>query len=208
MRKPPREPLFAPEPLDSILARAGESRFSRVRPPVPAHLWREAVGARIAEHARPVWLQGGTLVLRVASSVWAHELSFLAEELCARLRQCGIEARSLRFRVGSLPAPERPAELRVARRVPTAAPIPPEVARALGDVGDEPLRAAIARAASANLAWQSSVQVAPAEEVSEAMRAARAPRAAEGETSPPGRASPVARAGAPYRPAAGRDRSR
>jgi hypothetical protein len=208
MRKHSREPLFAPEPLDSILARAGESRFARVRPPVPTNLWREAVGARIAEHARPVWLQGGTLVLRVASSVWAHELSFLAEDVCVRLRRCGIQAHALRFRVGPLPELARPTELRVARRVPTAAAIPPEVAGALSRVDDEPLRAAIARAASSNLAWQSTVQVAPAEEVSEAMRAARAPRFVEEETSPLGRAWPAARANAPHRRATERDRSR
>ena len=163
MRKRPRPPLFAPEALDSILARAGESRFARVRPPVPSEVWREAVGARIAEHARPVWLQGGTLVLRVASSVWAHELSFLAEELLARLRRLGVEARALRFRVGPMPAPPYPTERRIARRVPTGTAIPPEVALALARVDDGSLRAAIARAAAANLAWQAAVQTPPDE---------------------------------------------
>jgi hypothetical protein len=197
-----------PEALDSILARAGESRFARVRPPVSSALWREAVGARIAEHARPVWLQGGTLVLRVASSVWAHELSFLAEEVLARLRRLGVDARALRFRVGPLPAPAQPAERRIARRVPGGTAIPPEVARVLDRVDDEPLRAAIARAASTNLAWQSLVQTPPEEEVSEAKRAARAPRFAEEETSRPDPAWRVARAGSPRTRAGGRDRSR
>jgi hypothetical protein len=197
-----------PEALDAILARAGESRFARVRPPVPSNLWREAVGARIAEHARPVWLQGGTLVLRVASSVWAHELSFLAEEVLARLRRLGVDARTIRFRVGSVPAPAHAPERRIARRVPTGTAIPPELSRVLERVDDPPLRVAIARAASANLAWQSAVQTPPDEDVSEAKRAARAPRFAEEETSRPGQASPGGRAGSPRTRAAGRDRSR
>src|SRR5258708_7674148 len=115
MRRRSRETLAAPEPLDTILSRAGESRFARVRPPVSAKVWRDAVGARIADRARPVWLYGGTLVLRVPSSVWAHELSLLADEVCDRLRRHGVHVRALRFRVGPLPALERPPERRLAR---------------------------------------------------------------------------------------------
>ena len=197
-----------PEPLEAILSRAGENRFARVRPPVPAKVWRDAVGPRIAERACPVWLHAGMLVLRVPSSVWAHELSLLAEEVCARLRQCGIDARTLRFRVGPLPALERPPERRVARSVPTERSIPPELARVLGAVDDEGLRAAIGRAAAANLAWQSSVRTAPEGDVTEARRGARAPRCAEEGTSPRDRASPVAPEGAPRSRAGGADRSR
>ncbi len=208
MRKGSRQPLARPEPIDAILSRAGESRFARVRPAVPEHLWRQAVGARIAEHARPVGLNAGALVLRVANSVWAHELSFLAEEVLARLRALGVDARTLRFRVGPVPAIDRPPERRVARCVPTGAVVPPELARALVAVGDDALRGAIERAAVSNLAWQSLVRKAPEGGVSEAQRAVRAPLFAEAETSPPGRASPVARGAARHRRAGPRDRSR
>ena len=193
-----RPSMASPEPLGAILSRSGENRFARVRPPVSAQVWRDAVGPRIADRARPVWLHDGLLVLRVPSSVWAHELSLLAEEVCGRLRQRGVDARTLRFRVGPLPPIERPVERRVARTVPTERVIPPEVARALLAVEDEGLRAAIGRAAAANLAWQSLVRAAPEGNVTEARRGARAPRSSEKETSPPDRGTPAAREGAPH----------
>jgi hypothetical protein len=207
MRNRSRQRLAGLEPLEAILSRAGENRFARINPPVPTKLWREAVGPRIAERARPVWLHAGMLVLRVTSSVWAHELSLLAEEICGRLRQFGIDAKTLRFRVGPLPALERPPERRVARSVPTERTIPPELARALSRIDDEGLRSAIGRAAAANLAWQSVVRAAP-EDVTEARRAARAPRSAEEGTSPPDRASPVVREGGPRTRAGEAGRSR
>jgi hypothetical protein len=208
MRRQSRQPLAAPESLDAILSRAGESRFARVRPPVPAAVWRDAVGARIAERARPVWLERGTLVLRVPSSVWAHELSLLAHVVCARLGERGFDVRTLRFRVGPVPPLERPPERRVARSVPTERNIPTELMPALRHVDDDRLRDAITRAAATNLAWQSVARAAPLEGVSEARRAARGPRCAEEETSPPDRQSPGPRANGPRRPADARGRSR
>jgi hypothetical protein len=208
MRRPSRQPLRAPESLDAILSRAGESRFARVRPPLPANVWRDAVGARIAERARPVWLHAGTLVLRVPSSVWAHELSLLAHVVCARLNDRGFDVRTLRFRVGPLPPLERPPERRVARSVPTERVIPAELTPALDRVDDDRLRDAIARAAATNLAWQSVARSAPKEEISEARRAVRGPRSAEEGTSQQDRVSPAARANGPRRPAGERGRSR
>jgi hypothetical protein len=208
MKRRTRQRLVAPESMDAILDRAGESRFARARSPIPVKVWRDAVGARIADRARPVSLWNGVLLLRVPTSVWAHELSLLAGEVCERLRERGIEARELRFRVGALEAVERPPERRVARAVPTSFTVPAEVARALDVVGDDGLRASIERAAAANLAWQSVTRPAPPQEVSEARRAARAPRGAATETAPPGRATPASRAGAPRTRGDGRDRSR
>ena len=208
MKRRSRARLDAPEPMEAILDRAGESRFARVRSPIALNVWREAVGARIADRARPVSLWNGVLLLRVPTSVWAHELSLLTGDVCARLRERGVEARELRFRVGALEAVERPPERRVARAVPTSFAIPAELAHALDDLGDDGLRASIERAAAANLAWQSVTRPAPAQEVSEARRAARAPRGAATETVRPGRATPASRAGAPRTRGGGRDRSR
>lgn len=208
MRRRTREPLAAPEPLEAILDRAGESRFARARPPFADRVWRDAVGPRIAERVRPLSLADGVLVLRVPSSVWAHELSLLSADICARLRELDVEARELRFRVGALPPVDRPPERRIARTVPGARAVPPELARTLADVADEDLRALLARAASANLAWQTVARPAPPQPVSEARRAARAPRSAAGETSPPAPATPASRAAARRTPSGGRDRSR
>ena len=209
-----RAALRAPESLEAILDRAGENRFARVRPPIAAKVWREAVGARIAERARPVSLFGGVLVLRVPTSVWAHELSLLGEELCARVRQHGIDVRQLRFQVGSVPAVDRPPERRLSRPVPcreVPAEPPHEVAVALAAMRDAGLREVIARAAASNLAWQEITRAAHAPEetiVSEARRAARAPRFAEGESAPPGPGSAAFGAEAPGTPSDGRGRFR
>ena len=66
MARRPRSTVSAPEPLRAILERAGENRFARAREAIPAALWREAVGARIAERALPLSLEDGTLVECVA----------------------------------------------------------------------------------------------------------------------------------------------
>ncbi len=202
-----RRALAAPEPVGAILDRAGESRFARARPPIDEAVWREAVGPRIAERAHPVSLAGGVLLLRVASSVWAHEISLLSGEVCARLAARGIQARELRFRVGSVPEVDRPAERRVSRSVPTPAALPGELASALRGLDDESLREAIGRAAAANLAWQAFAGPAPQQEISEARRAARAPRSAAGESAPSDRTSPAARARRPGTSGGGRGRS-
>jgi len=203
-----RKPLRQPEALEAILSRAGESRFARTRAPIPPSTWRQAVGPRIAERATPVCIQSGVLVLRVPSSVWAHELSLLSEELCARLLQHGVTVSGLRFRVGVVPAVERPPERRGSRAIPSPGPIPRVVAAALDEVADEPLREAIASAAAANLAWQASVAPVDASPISEAMRGARAPRFAGEGSALPDPGSPGAPADAPRTRGGGPDRSR
>jgi hypothetical protein len=194
--RPRRPPLRSPEALDRILDRAGESRFARVRPPIPSALWREAVGARIADRVRPISLWSGVLVLRVPTSVWAHELSFLAEDVCGRLRERGIEARQLRFFVGAVEPVERPPERRVSRTVPTTCEIPHEVGKALAGVEDPVLRAVIAHAAASNLAWQSVARPAPPP-TTEVTPSVRALRSAGAETARPARSSAVSRGEAP-----------
>jgi hypothetical protein len=195
-----RDKLAEPEVLEGILERAGEARFSRVRPPFEATLWRDAVGARIADRAQPLALRDGVLVLRVTNSVWAHELSLLAESVCLRLRERGVEARTLRFRVGEPALAERRPEPRLSKTVPTVKALPSELARVLRDVDDTDLRGSIARAAAANLAWQTIAGAAPEQPftpISEARRGARAPRSAESGNAPPDRTPPASHAGAP-----------
>jgi Dna[CI] antecedent, DciA len=208
MARRSRTPVSAPEPLRRILERAGENRFARAREAIPAALWRDAVGARIAERAFPLALEDGTLLLRVPTSVWANELSLLADEVCSRLRDRGVAARELRFRVGAVPAVERPPERRIARAVPVIRQIPDEVARELAAVTDPVLRQAIESAAAANLAWQSMTRPAPQATLTEAQRAVRAPRSAGAESAPPARTSPASPGAPPGRPEGGRRRSR
>jgi hypothetical protein len=187
--------MRAPERLEAILERAGEARFAPDREPIAASLWRDAVGARIADRARPVSLHDGVLTLLVASSVWAHELSLLTDDVRGRLLERGITVRELRFRVGQLPGAERASQPRTFRTVPARQKAPHELVAILASVPDAELRADIERAATANLAWQSAAQSTPgpAEPISEARRAARAPRSSEAESAPPAPASPPSR---------------
>jgi hypothetical protein len=211
MSHPPRSPMRAPERLEAILERAGEARFAPDREPIARSTWREAVGGRIAERARPVSLQDGVLTLLVPTSVWAHELSLLTDDVRARLAERGVAVRELRFRVGQLPAADRAAQPRAFRTVPARGHTPHELVAVLAAVPDGELRAAIEQAATANLAWQSATRPAsrgPDEPVSEARRAARAPRSAGAESAPPAPASPPSREDPRGTRGGGRDRSR
>jgi hypothetical protein len=208
MARRTRHPSSAPESLRAILDRAGENRHARTREAVPAALWRDAVGARIAERALPISLEDGTLLLRVPTSVWASELSLLASEVCARLKERGVVVRELRFRVGAVPPVERPPERRIARAVPVIREVPAELARVLATVTDADLRNVIESAAAANLAWQTVTRPAPQAPLSEAQRAARAPRSAGSESAPPVRTSPASPGAPRGTPEGGRHRSR
>jgi hypothetical protein len=207
MKRFPRGTLPMPEALGHILDRAGESRFARARSPIAGNVWREAVGARIAEKAVPVSLSGGTLLLRVSTSVWAHELSLLADELCARLRDRGVEVRQLRFHVGPLPQAERPTERRASRSVPNRPELPPELHSAIGRLSDPTLRASLALAAASNLAWQEANQAEPPQPPNAGLRAVRAPRSAEAESAPQDPRTPVSGGGLPDTREDERDRS-
>lgn len=182
MRK--RKRLLVPEPLEGVIERSGEDRFAPSRPPIPARVWRDAVGARIADRSQPVFLDRGVLLVRAATSVWANELSLLSDPILLRLRERGFVVQELRFRVGPLEPPARPPERRVSRAVPPPAALPAELTSNLRAVGDPELREVIALAARANLAWQDYVAEPPARdggaraEVSAAPPAAPTPRAA------------------------------
>ena len=149
-----RRNLKEPEGIETLIGRAGENRFAKRRVVIPVADWRAAVGPRIADRARPVSLERGVLVVMVATSVWASELSMLAGELVARLLARGVAVTSLRFRVGSMDPVDRPPERRTTRRIPPPAPLPEGLKEDVLAIADDELRAIISAAASANLAWQ------------------------------------------------------
>ncbi|MDY7227921.1 DUF721 domain-containing protein [Hyalangium rubrum] len=85
--------------MPRVLARlAEESGKGHALAPV----WAAAVGAQIAKHSSPYTLQGGTLVVTVASAEWARTLSLeqasLVERLNARLGAGTVK--TLSFRLG------------------------------------------------------------------------------------------------------------
>jgi len=117
--------------------------------------WSRSVPPRILEHARPVKLSRGVLLVHVSSSVWANELHYLSDDLLVRLREHAPTTRidKIRFQVGALPdIPPRPPPAPPAPEPVRLASLPEELGRALSRVEDDELRKAITEAAATSLA--------------------------------------------------------
>jgi hypothetical protein len=194
-----RRRLDRPEPLDQVLERAGENRFAKRQLPIPLAAWRAAVGPRIADRTRPVALERDVLIVKVATSVWANELSMLAPELIAKLASHGFVVKSLKFRVGPLDVMEGIPQRKTYRQVPPPAALEPELERSLADVPDDDLRGMIEKAARANLAWQG---------FSATPRGAPGPRGAGKESAPPVRSEEGSGGASLRKPGGGSDRRR
>jgi hypothetical protein len=198
-----RGKLFMPERIEVTIDGANGACPSWAKPPVPESIWREAVGVRIADRARAVELDRDILVVRVATNVWASELSLLSEQILARLRDRGIVVRGLRFRVGPVERKGGTPDRRHAEATPRTTALPKDLERAIATVDDEALRGLIENAARANLAWQENVDPElPPGGVTEAPRAARAPRSAGTGTDRPDRTSGAEREASPRTPGA------
>ena len=62
--------------------------------------WTDAVGEVVAEHARPVKLDGDRLLVEVDEPGWATQLRFLEADVIARLRSvAGLEVARFDIRV-------------------------------------------------------------------------------------------------------------
>ncbi|MBW1874059.1 MAG: DUF721 domain-containing protein [Deltaproteobacteria bacterium] len=117
--------------------------------------WSRSVPPRILEHARPVRLSRGVLIVHVSSSVWANELHYLTDDLLTRLREDAPTApiEKIRFQVGPLPdIPKRARETPPPPEPVRLASLPEELGRALSRVEDDDLRKAITEAATTSLA--------------------------------------------------------
>lgn len=160
----------------------GSSELARKRGQLDGEQWRRIVGERVAERTRPASIQEGTLLVYVASAVWAQELTLLSPAILERLAKAGVPARVLRFRVGDIG--EREARTNAAPIPPPAAPpkavLPGDLRERLALIGDPALRAAIAEAAAYSLGRPAS----------ETPRERRAPRSGASETVPKDRAAP------------------
>jgi hypothetical protein len=183
-----RPKLRMPEPIDVTIDHARGPSAPWAKAAIRERTWREAVGGRIADRARPVELIRGTLRVRVATSVWASELSLLSEQIVARLRERDIPVTDLRFHVGPIERYGGPSEPKHRRAVPSSVALPRDLEAALLALEDDELREGIAGAARANLAWQDNRAKVP----NEAPRGAQAPRDAGRGTDQPDRASAAA----------------
>ena len=117
--------------------------------------WGRAVPARIMNHARPVKLVRGTLIVHVTSSVWANELHYLCDDLLGRLRHevPALRIDKIRFLVGPLPdLPKRPPPSPPPPDPVHLASLPEDLGRALSRIEDDGLRKTITDAARTSLA--------------------------------------------------------
>jgi hypothetical protein len=178
-----RSALQRPEAIGTVLLRQSPDDHPREGNPLPPRAWHDAVGDRIARRTRPMRLERKVLTVRAATAVWAQELTFLAPAIVKRLVSLGFDVESLRFRVGPIEAADREPKPPRVKAMPTARPLPRELSEEIGRVGDATLRHSIARAATANLAWQVAARGKTV--VTSGRQAARDPRSAGSETARP-----------------------
>lgn len=76
-----------PQPFGAVLARLVKARGWQ-RPAAEATVfgaWERVVGPDVAEHSRPVKLEGGELTVEAESTAWATQLRLLAGSLLQRI---------------------------------------------------------------------------------------------------------------------------
>lgn len=80
-----REPDMASSVLDKVFnsphLKAKLAKYAFVTK------WHEIVGAKIAQHAKPLKLYGTILYVEVESPIWAQELGFLKNVILGRLKE-------------------------------------------------------------------------------------------------------------------------
>lgn len=81
--------------------------------------WAEAVGPSVSEHAEPVALEDGQLVIRCDSTAWAANLKLMSSQLLSRLAEQFPEAGVDRLR---FLGPDVPSFKRGPRSVPGRGP--------------------------------------------------------------------------------------
>jgi Dna[CI] antecedent, DciA len=77
-----------------------------------AGVWVDAVGAEVAENARPVQLRDGRLVVTTSSSAWAQTLQLMSQMVIGRLNERlgeGTVQKAVFRHAGWEPAPDRAA---------------------------------------------------------------------------------------------------
>lgn len=140
-----------PSSVGSLLAKS--PRLAPRADRVDRQRWAQLVGERVGARTRPGSIRDGTLLVYVASAVWAQELTFLAPAILERLKSAGVAVKELRFRVGEVGAEpsEAPKAAPEAPPDPRKAALPADLRKKLEGIKDPALRAAIAEAAAYSL---------------------------------------------------------
>jgi hypothetical protein len=96
-----RGPRHASDALGELLGKHGVARELREHRILAR--WREIVGETLSDRTFPDGLERGVLWVRVKNSSWLHQLSFLRDDLVARIaRELGDPpvVREIRFHIG------------------------------------------------------------------------------------------------------------
>jgi hypothetical protein len=136
--------------------------------------WRVVAGERIAENCRVGKCYNGTLTIHVASSAWCSELSFLEQDLLAKLFRAGYEVKKLRFAIDASAKDRKPVRGRAAyferKRAPEDDPLPADLRARIDALEDPNLRATILAAAKASLSKSKEEEAQPINTGSKAAR--------------------------------------
>jgi len=103
-----RRPQFKPLPIADVLKKIMKKQGI----PVPGantslrRIWGEAVGPQIAAQTLPEQIKRGVLSVKVASSVWMHQLQFLKKDIIQKFNTLYGEGtvQTLHFSIGEVPA--------------------------------------------------------------------------------------------------------
>ena len=92
-------------------------------------IWLRAVGRSVAEHAQPVRLEGGRLLVHVSDSAWLHRLSLMRRDLARNVNDLltAPAVKDVRLRLGPLDDPAGAGRLPPVHP-PTPDPRPPSPA--------------------------------------------------------------------------------
>lgn len=141
--------------LDDILGQTAALRppGNLGPPPVSERDWEEAVGSRVARRAQPLRLERGVLYVRVANAAWSNELSLLADDILAQLKERGMAVESLRFSVGPISRAQATRQYGPPKQAPPPdAELPSELKEQVDEIAHPELKDAIAGAAAKLLA--------------------------------------------------------
>lgn len=103
-----------PQPLSDIL------QFVLKKQKIPVHfedktlrrIWNQAVGPQVSAQTAPMHVKRGALYVKVATSVWMHQLVFLKDEIIVKFNEISNRdpISAIHFSIGEVSAkPRRPA---------------------------------------------------------------------------------------------------
>lgn len=147
--------------IDEILARALRKRHVPFRQEDRRliEIWGQAVGPQIASQSRPEHLRGELLLVKVANSVWRHQLHFLKEEIIDKVNTClgKTSVKDIRFVIGQLPAaPDQGPEpgFRALLSVPLKERDKKMIDTCLDALADQELKEIVRRVMTKEITWR------------------------------------------------------